>query len=112
MGANLELNAAALMHTVHAEQSAISHAWLEGEKKITDIIVNATLCGFCRQFTNEIVDGCDIRIHLPNKESQVLSHYLPYSFGPKNLSITKALLSDQHHLLTVDTTDPLVLEAL
>ena len=48
MGANIELNCAALSHTVHAEQSAISHAWLAGEKSITDIIVNETLCGFCR----------------------------------------------------------------
>ena len=112
MGANIELNAASLSHTVHAEQSAISHAWLAGEKSITDIIVNETLCGFCRQFTNEITDGCDIRISLPNKESQVLSHYLPYSFGPKNLNITKALLSEQNHPMNIDTTDPMILETL
>ena len=57
MGANLELPGEALFHSVHAEQSAISHAWLSGESQIVDIIVNASPCGHCRQFMNELVEG-------------------------------------------------------
>ena len=40
--------------TIHAEQSAISHAWLRNESRITDIVVNYTPCGHRRQFMNEL----------------------------------------------------------
>lgn len=53
-GANLEFSTTAMSQTVHAEQSAISHAWIAGEKGITDIVVNYTPCGHCRQFMNEM----------------------------------------------------------
>lgn len=112
MGANLELNGEALFHSVHAEQSAISHAWLSGEQQIVDIIVNASPCGHCRQFINELVQGQSVNIHLPEQPSQPLSHYLPYAFGPSDLDITEALLSKQQHPLDFDSADPMIIEAL
>lgn len=112
MGANIELQGKALFHSVHAEQSAISHAWLKGEKYITDIIVNASPCGHCRQFMNELVKGQDITIHLPKQNPQSLTHYLPYAFGPSDLNIEHPLLSDQHNPHSLESSDPVVQSAL
>ena len=51
-GGNMEFLGATMQQTVHAEQSAISHAWLCGEKALQAITVNYTPCGHCRQFMN------------------------------------------------------------
>ncbi|MCL1143026.1 cytidine deaminase [Shewanella gaetbuli] len=112
MGANLELPGEALFHSVHAEQSAISHAWLCGETRILDIVVNFSPCGHCRQFINELVDGSHIKIHLPGQESAPLSHYLPYAFGPKDLNVTEPLLSKNDIEFAIESNDPLIIEAL
>lgn len=112
MGANMELAGEALGQAVHAEQNAISHAWLKGETGIDDIIVNASPCGHCRQFINELVKGSDIRIHLPGQATAPLAHYLPYAFGPKDLNINTPLLSPQRIELALETDDPLLIEAL
>ena len=112
MGANFELASEALFHTVHAEQSAISHAWLNGEQKIIDIVVNFTPCGHCRQFINELVDGIGIKIHLPGQQSQLLSHYLPYAFGPADLQVTKPLLSKSNIEFSLSSDDPMIIEAI
>lgn len=112
MGANIELPGEALFHSVHAEQSAISHAWLSGESIIEDIIVNASPCGHCRQFINELVEGAKVNIHLPLQKIEPLSHYLPYAFGPSDLNITEPLLSKQQHTLTLDSNDPMIIEGL
>ncbi len=112
MGANLELAGEALFHSVHAEQSAISHAWLSGETVIEDIIVNASPCGHCRQFMNELVAGQQINIHLPKQTTKPLSHYLPYAFGPSDLNVKYPLLSKQQHEFILDCDDPMIIEAL
>ncbi|WOT06574.1 cytidine deaminase [Shewanella youngdeokensis] len=112
MGANLELPGEALCHSVHAEQSAISHAWLKGETGIKDIVVNASPCGHCRQFINEIVDGGLVKIHLPEQQPQLLSYYLPYAFGPADLNVSQPLLSKQQHSLMLGSDDPMIIEAL
>ncbi|EDP98743.1 cytidine deaminase [Shewanella benthica] len=112
MGGNMELPGEALFHSVHAEQSAISHAWLSGETQIVDIVVNFSPCGHCRQFMNELVEGAQVRIHLPEQKTQPLTHYLPYAFGPSDLNVTAPLLSKQHHELSLDSSDPMIIEAL
>ncbi|GAA0781855.1 MULTISPECIES: cytidine deaminase [Pseudomonadati] len=112
MGANLELPGEALFHTVHAEQSAISHAWLSGETHIVDIVVNFSPCGHCRQFINELVDGSKINIHLPGQATAPLSHYLPYAFGPTDLNVTRPLLSKSIIEFNLESSDPLIIEAL
>ncbi len=53
-GANQEFANSAIQQTIHAEQSAISHAWLRNERRISDMVVNYTPCGHCRQFMNEL----------------------------------------------------------
>ncbi|GIU12617.1 MULTISPECIES: cytidine deaminase [unclassified Shewanella] len=112
MGANIELPGEALFHSVHAEQSAISHAWLSGEMAIEDIIVNASPCGHCRQFINELVEGSKVKIHLPDQATAPLSHYLPYAFGPSDLDVTEPLLSKQQQTLSLDSNDPMIIEGL
>ncbi len=42
-GANMEYNDVQLGQTIHAEQSAISHAWIQGETGISDITINFSL---------------------------------------------------------------------
>ena len=44
-GANMEFCHVPLQQTVHAEQSAITHAWLRGEKGLRKVTVNYTPCG-------------------------------------------------------------------
>lgn len=113
MGANIELQGRALCHSVHAEQHAISHAWLSGENGISDLWINATPCGHCRQFINELVDGGNIQIHLPDTQTAPLSHYLPNAFGPTDLGINQPLMQKQQHTLYCDDhNDPLIIEAL
>jgi cytidine deaminase len=112
MGANLELPGAALSHTVHAEQSAIGHAWLSGEQQILDILVNYSPCGHCRQFINELVNADRVMIHLPAQDTRPLSHYLPYAFGPADLKITTPLLSKQQTELALESNDPMIIEGL
>ncbi|WP_418145986.1 cytidine deaminase [Actinobacillus pleuropneumoniae] len=98
-GANQEFNAQAIQQTVHAEQSAISHAWLAGETAITDMVVNYTPCGHCRQFMNELNSAKTLKIHLPHSQNNLLQQYLPDSFGPKDLNIEKVLFDQQTHSL-------------
>jgi len=112
MGANLELSSEALFHTVHAEQSAISHAWLSGERQIVEVVVNFSPCGHCRQFMNEMVEGQKVIIHLPEQKAKPLAYYLPYAFGPSDLGITEPLLSKQQHELSLASSDPVIIEAL
>ncbi len=96
-GGNLEFLGQQLVQTVHAEQSAISHAWMKGETEITDITVNYTPCGHCRQFMNELTSAATLTIHLPNKPKASLHRYLPDAFGPKDLDITAPLLTPIDH---------------
>ncbi|EHC36767.1 Cytidine deaminase [Salmonella enterica subsp. enterica serovar Alachua str. R6-377] len=104
-GANMEFLGATMQQTVHAEQSAISHAWLRGEKGLAAVTVNYTPCGHCRQFMNELNSGLDLRIHLPGRAPHTLRDYLPDAFGPKDLEIKTLLMDEQDHgfTLTGDT---------
>lgn len=99
-GGNMEYLGATMQQTVHAEQSAISHAWLRGERGLAAITVNYTPCGHCRQFMNELNSGLDLRIHLPGREPHTLRDYLPDAFGPRDLNIKTLLMDEQHHGLS------------
>ncbi|USD38818.1 MULTISPECIES: cytidine deaminase [Ferrimonas] len=112
MGANMELVGEALFHSVHAEQSAISHAWLAGEQKLVGITVNYSPCGHCRQFMTELNNNDNLTIRLPEQPPQPLTHYLPYAFGPKDLGMEDGLLDGNDHEMTLDSDDPLVQRAL
>lgn len=97
LGANMEFSGAPLQQTVHAEQSAITHAWLSGETQLSAVTVNYTPCGHCRQFMNELNSGVDLRICLPGKSARTLAEFLPDAFGPADLDIHSVLM-DQRDL--------------
>lgn len=96
-GANMEFLHTPLQQTVHAEQSAITHAWLRGEARLDTITVNYTPCGHCRQFMNELNSGTAIRISLPDRAVSTLADYLPDAFGPRDLAIDELLLDQVDH---------------
>ncbi|MCS3431581.1 cytidine deaminase [Klebsiella sp. BIGb0407] len=100
-GGNMEFIGSTMQQTVHAEQSAITHAWMRGEKALESITVNYTPCGHCRQFMNELNSGTQLHIHLPGVPPATLGDYLPHSFGPRDLDIKTLLLDDEDHHLTV-----------
>ncbi|MGF1694100.1 cytidine deaminase [Vibrio lamellibrachiae] len=111
-GANVEIFGVQLGQTVHAEQSAISHAWMKGEEGISDITINFSPCGHCRQFMNELTTADNLVIQLPQREQKTLQQYLPESFGPADLGITTGLMSKLDHKHTCKDDDELVAIAL
>lgn len=96
-GANMEFAGSTMQQTVHAEQSAITHAWMRGEKGLVSVTVNYTPCGHCRQFMNELNSGVNLQINLPGREPATLGDYLPDSFGPRDLAIETLLLDEVDH---------------
>lgn len=111
LGANQEDKRAVMAQTVHAEQSAIAHAWSRGAKRLTHVVVNYTPCGHCRQFMNEL-RGCeDLHIHLPHSRNNRLHQYLPDGFGPSDLNMSERLLDKQNHDLHFITNDDAVAQS-
>ncbi|MBI6550385.1 cytidine deaminase [Xenorhabdus lircayensis] len=111
-GANMEFAGVPLQQTVHAEQSAITHAWLRGEKKLVSITINYSPCGHCRQFMNELNSGTQLAVYLPNRPRLTLADYLPEAFGPRDLIDTPLLLDTVNHGHQLATSDALVQAAL
>ncbi|SLM62566.1 Cytidine deaminase [Dickeya aquatica] len=111
-GANMEFAGQVLQQTVHAEQSAISHAWSRHEPALRAITVNYTPCGHCRQFMNELNSAPGLRICLPGRAAAPLGHYLPDAFGPRDLAITTLLMDEIDHQLTLSSDDTLTQLAL
>ena len=111
-GANQEFSNSAIQQTIHAEQSAISHAWLRNERRISDMVVNYTPCGHCRQFMNELHGAEKISIHLPHSQNNPLHSYLPDAFGPKDLDIAAHLLAEENHDLVAEHQDDLINQAI
>ncbi|AJR08581.1 cytidine deaminase [Photobacterium gaetbulicola] len=107
-GANMEFVGACLSQTIHAEQSAISHAWVKGETGISDITINYSPCGHCRQFMNELTTAKELVVQLPERAAKSLQEYLPESFGPADLNITDALLAKVDNGVTTEATEALV----
>ncbi|MDR9826545.1 cytidine deaminase [Vibrio sp. FNV 38] len=111
-GANMEILGAQLAQTVHAEQSAISHAWMKGEQGLTDITINYSPCGHCRQFMNELSTAKTLKIQLPKRKSMTLQEYLPESFGPADLGIKSGLMTPVSHGYCLGEVDELVSTAV
>lgn len=108
LGANQEFTGCAIQQTIHAEQSAITHAWLEGESSLIDLFVNYTPCGHCRQFMQELNCSDTLRIHLSDEKYKTLNDYLPDSFSPHNLGLKNRLFDTQQHNLSSIDSDALV----
>ena len=110
-GANVEFSGEALSFTVHAEQSAVTSAWMHGETAIDTIAVTAPPCGYCRQFLNELTSAETLVIQMP-KETRSLPELLPGAFGPRDLGIDGGLLQRDDHGLTIDGENELAHAAL
>lgn len=99
LGVNLEFPENALNQTVHGEQFVVANAMRNGEQGLLSIAVSAAPCGHCRQFLNETVQGCDLRVLTPQHPAIKLKKLLPRAFGPGDLGVAAALLSEQRHSL-------------
>lgn len=110
-GANMEFVGACLSQTIHAEQSAISHAWVKGETGISDITINYSPCGHCRQFMNELTTANELVVQLPERAAKSLQEYLPESFGPADLNVTDALLSKVDNGVEIEASEALIQQA-
>jgi len=93
LGANIEFAGESLSQTVHAEQAALSNAFMHDEPGIEAIAVSAPPCGHCRQFLYEFSQGREITILLAGQAQIGLTALLPHSFGPRDLNVTEGPLS-------------------
>lgn len=120
MGANIEFPGQALSQTIHAEQSAVVNAWLQGARQIDTIAVTAAPCGCCRQFLCELDSRHHLTVLLSDKSGEkAITHdlpaLLPQAFGPQDLGAGSGLTAPPARLpdlgLQSSSKDKLVLEA-
>ncbi len=100
-GANLEFAGLPLSCSVHAEQSAVTNAWVHGERGLEAIAVSAAPCGYCRQFLYELAGAEELEILLPERPAALLTALLPGAFGPRDLGVEGGLLQPQRHGLVL-----------
>lgn len=84
-GANQEFAGTSLWMTLHAEQSAIAHAWRAEEEAIDTLAVGAAPCGLCRQFMAELGEPDRLRVIIADGPATTLADLLPQAFGPAAL---------------------------
>jgi cytidine deaminase len=101
LGANMEFPGQALSFSVHAEQSAMTNAWLNDEQGLSSLAISAAPCGGCRQVLYELTTADSLEVVLPNATTS-LSQLLPAPFGPSDLGIASALMAPQAHGLTLE----------
>ncbi|MEM0515922.1 cytidine deaminase [Pseudoalteromonas sp. YIC-827] len=91
-GVNVELPHCGLESAVHAEQTALHNAWLNGACELLHLYVSATPCGYCRQFINEFCADTGLEISIGEVEA-TLSELLPLAFGPSDLGVSERILA-------------------
>ena len=113
-GANIEIPGQCLGFAVHAEQSALSNAYMHSEQSVTALAVGGAPCGHCRQFINEMSPDGEILILTPDKSPAKLSSILPAAFGPAALGMTHGAIPvhTAELLLASTPSDPLMMAAL
>ena len=93
LGANIEIPGQCLGFAVHAEQSALSNAYMNSEQSVTSLaVVGGAPCGHCRQFMEEISPAGEILILIPNQPPSKLASILPAAFGPAALGVMQGAL--------------------
>ena len=91
-GANIEIPGQCLGLAVHAEQSALSNAYMHDEQAVTALAVGGAPCGHCRQFIEEMSPDGEILILTPNNPPRKLSSILPEPFSPMALGMKNGAL--------------------
>lgn len=113
-GGNTEFFGVSLSTCIHGEQSSVHNAFINGEKAITHLAVNAPPCGYCRQFLNELSNADKLIVLIENQDKpyQIIqgslqTTFLPYNFGPKDLGIKAGMLDSKPFTITPnpDITD-------
>jgi cytidine deaminase len=115
VGANLEFAGLPLGYAVHAEQAALTNAWLHGESGLAALAVSAAPCGHCRQFLYEISTADTLTVLMAGRAPTLLTDLLPDPFGPAALHRTGRLMAHEHHGLALEDAaerDPLAQMAL
>lgn len=113
-GANIEIPGQCLGFAVHAEQSALSNAYMHSEQAVTALAVDGAPCGHCRQFIDEMSPDGEIAILIPNKPPTKLSSILPAAFGPAALGMLHGAfpVNETNLELIKSSPDPLTMAAL
>jgi cytidine deaminase len=114
LGANLEIPGQALGFCVHAEQAALSNAYMHSEPGISSLALTAPPCGHCRQFMKELAPDGGIQLLVGHHPPMNLSFLLPMAFGPIDLGLRRGALPVREAELALpqDTSDDLASAAL
>jgi cytidine deaminase len=112
LGANIEIPGQCLGFAVHAEQSALSNAYMNSEQSVTSLAVaGGSPCGHCRQFMEEVSPAGEILILIPNRQPTKLASILPDAFGPSALGATQGALPIRKWKLALPSGAPDALTA-
>jgi len=107
LGANIEISGQCLGFAVHAEQSALSNAYMNSEQSVTSLaVVGGAPCGHCRQFMEEMSPAGEILILIPNQPASKLASILPAAFGPAALGATQGALPVRKASLSLTSEPP------
>ncbi len=105
-GANIEIPGQCLGFAVHAEQSALSNAYMHSEQTVAALAVGGAPCGHCRQFINEMSPDGEIVILIPDKSPTKVSDILPAAFGPAALGMKNGAFPHPFTRLRLTGADP------
>jgi cytidine deaminase len=106
LGVNVEFGGQPLSTAIHAEQFAIVNAALHGASHLESLCANATPCGHCRQFCQELhgVAQMDFVVDDSGRAFRI-AELLPLGFGPADLeNHDNVLLAQANH--RVDAHSP------
>lgn len=115
LGANIEIAGQCLGFAVHAEQAALSNAYMNSEQSVTALsVVGGMPCGHCRQFMEEISPDGTMTILVPGQAPAKLLSILPAAFGPAALGAKQGALPVRKANLALagGASDPLANVAL
>lgn len=113
-GANIEIPGQCLGFAVHAEQSALSNAYMHEEETVPALAVGGAPCGHCRQFMEEMSPDGEMMVLTPNAVPMKLSVLLPSAFSPAALGMKHGAFPIRESGLVLANTpsDPLAVAAL
>jgi cytidine deaminase len=121
LGANIEFMHQPLNQSIHAEQSAVLHAWHQGAQFLRAIATSEAPCGYCRQFLYEFDKNAQLVVITPDGKNKAyrgtaLSDLLPRAFGPLDMDnpagLTASATADRIFRLPAAVKDRTVAGAL
>ena len=106
----MEFAGLALGYTVHAEQAALSNAYMHSDSGIAAIAVSKVPCGHCRQFMSDLFYDGELDILLEGVPPTKLSALLPMRFSPKDMGFKDGAfpVKTVDLVMTTDSSDALL----